>query len=615
MDRRNRIGRAQDQGEFPARAMTAPPPRSNEVRRTALPDDFSGIRFEVGRMAKFVAEARGDAVVIDCARLAASHWAKMVEEMSARAGNPVSAHESKAIALEGIDIWCRAHFFYQNDGANVEVIQTPRRMVKMTKVSKDVLRHFIEPFYRAFEEADSSFQRQSYDPDPIFVGDCIPYSQNVIVHCPSDRRYRVLPAGDLKKSWRHYQVVSYNETQGEEGMEFRHITRFLDKGVLPVYRVKLSNGTAFRCTGEHKVYAFQRRQRYRGGSYFVLETKTVKELIEARAGSKPDRWTYPVAVRIPEGRVRGKHIPKLANEQLWTEGLYVAEGWSETSAKGLLGGSSLGRPRARRATFRAKIGMNNTHAINTLKNNLDVLGQPYGEHVRKDGLVTIRMNASPFTTRLGFSFGRGSSKKRFPAWYTSLPKDKLSILLGAYALGDGYVPTRGQWKESAHLIYNTQSETLARQVAFMHLVLGRPVSFYEQPPWKEKKKIYRLYEYKKGAREKRPDLGSTRIVSIERDGEERCCDITVAENHNFLLEGGILVHNCDEAASIVCAMAAAIDITPVSFRFGGTGDTLHHVWARVYADGEWYDSDVTEPGFQLGDAAPFDHYESYEIPL
>lgn len=154
------------------RALSEPSPVINEVRRTALPDTFEGIRFEIGRMSKYVQEARGDAVVIDCARLAASHWAKMVEEMSARQGNPVSTHNSKAIALEGIDLWCRQHFCYQNDGTNVEVIQTPRRMANMTKIPKDVLKHFIEPFYRAFEQSDPSFYRGSYSPPPLFVGDC-----------------------------------------------------------------------------------------------------------------------------------------------------------------------------------------------------------------------------------------------------------------------------------------------------------------------------------------------------------------------------------------------------------------------------------------------------------
>lgn len=157
---------------FPAKAISAPAPGVNQARRTALPDDFGGIRFEVGRMAKYVQEARGDAVVIDCARLAASQWGKMVEEMSAREGNPVSAHNSKVIALEGIDLWCRAHMAYQNDGTNLEVIQTPGRMGKFTKVPMDILKHFMEPFYKAFEQGDPSFYRHSFTPTPIFVGDC-----------------------------------------------------------------------------------------------------------------------------------------------------------------------------------------------------------------------------------------------------------------------------------------------------------------------------------------------------------------------------------------------------------------------------------------------------------
>ncbi len=589
----------------------------NEVRRTALPDTFDGIRWEVGRMAQYVQEARSDKVVIDCARLAASHWAKMVEEISAREGNPVSAHNSKVIALEGIDIWCRQHFCFQDDGTSVEVIQTPARMSRMTRVGKDILKHFIEPFYRAFEKGDRAFDRRSYEPPALFVGDCIPYSQKVIVHCPSDRRYRQIPVGELKDSWRHYQVVSYNETEGDEKMEFRRISRFVDKGVLPVYRVQLSNGTSFRCTENHEVYVFERKATHHG-SVNRLITVPLRRLIELKRGSHSGRYTFPVAVRIPEGRVRGKHIPELSSAQLWTEGLYVAEGWSEISAKGNWNNSSPGRGRKRRdgkMTFRSKIGMNNPHAINALKTNLAVMEQPYGEHLREDGLVTVRMNTSKFTSRLGHLFGRNSKEKRFPEWYSSLPKDKLSVLLEGYALGDGYVPTHGQWKDWAHLVYNTQSEKLARQVAFMHLVLGRPVSFYRQPAWKDKTVMYRLYEYKGGSKEKLPNLGSARIVSIERDGEERCCDLTVEENHNFLLDGGMLVHNCDEASTMVCSMAAALNIAPVAFRFGGTNGTLHHVWARVFADGEWYDSDVTEPNFKLGDVSPFEHYEEYEIPL
>lgn len=126
----------------------------------------------MGRMVAYVQEARKDPLVIDAARLAAVHFGKFVEEMSAREGKPIIAHNNKTIALEGIDIWCRHHFCYVNDPANVEFMQTPRRMIKQTRVPREVLEHFMEPYYKAMENADASFDRASYSPPPLYIGDC-----------------------------------------------------------------------------------------------------------------------------------------------------------------------------------------------------------------------------------------------------------------------------------------------------------------------------------------------------------------------------------------------------------------------------------------------------------
>lgn len=154
------------------RAMDAPAPEAGEVRRTALPDTFDGIRFEIKRMARYVKEGCRDPIVIDAARLAVSQWAKFVEEMSRREGRPIDVHNNKTIQLEGIDIWCRNHVFYVNDPVNREVIQTPRRMVKQTRVPQEVLVALMDPFYRAMELEDPSFYRGSYTPPQITSGDC-----------------------------------------------------------------------------------------------------------------------------------------------------------------------------------------------------------------------------------------------------------------------------------------------------------------------------------------------------------------------------------------------------------------------------------------------------------
>jgi intein/homing endonuclease len=427
-------------------------------------------------------------------------------------------------------------------------------------------------------------------------GDCVPFSQKVVVRDRSNLKYRVIPIGELERSWDGYDVVSYNETDGK--FEFKPITRFIDKGVLPVYRIKLSNGTEFRCTENHELYVFERRGQK---EEWTLVTMTLRQLMDLRTSKGiHHRLAIPVAKRIPEAGFDGS----VSDDQLWIEGLYAAEGWSEISG-GVLGRGR--RPVQGQTSFRSKIGMNNPEVITELEEKLDAIGQVHGKHVRHDGLATVRISPSEFTRHLAREFGQDSGSKRFPDGYESLSRRQIEVLLSAYIIGDGYVPRTGQWAKYANVVYNTKSETLARQIAFMHLVIGRPISFYRQPAWKTKPVMYRLYEYKGAAEEKAPDLVSTRIVSIEKDEPERCCDITVADNHNFILEGGVLVHNCDEGATFLATLLASVGIVP-RFRFGGYEDpsasdgcNYHHVWVQGLDDsGNWVDMDVTEKKSDLG---------------
>lgn len=73
-----------------------------------------------------------------------------------------------------------------------------------------------------------------------------------------------------------------------------------------------------------------------------------------------------------------------------------------------------------------------------------------------------------------------------------------------------------------------------------------------------------------------------------------------------------------DAAAAILGLAACLDITPLSFVFGGrkeNGEAKYdRVWARVRADGTWYDSDVMTPG-ALGDRPEFPHYKEVEVPL
>jgi hypothetical protein len=161
--RRGQMGRAQAS----ASALNAPSPDTGEVRHTALPDTFDGIRFEIGRMIRYVQDASNDPVVRRHTSEVCAQYRAMVSSMNGPAPNT-----EPALCAEAIDAWCRDHFVYVNDPPNVEVIQTPRRMIKQTKIPKDVIMFFCEPFLEAFEQTGISFSRNEYIPPDVYIGDC-----------------------------------------------------------------------------------------------------------------------------------------------------------------------------------------------------------------------------------------------------------------------------------------------------------------------------------------------------------------------------------------------------------------------------------------------------------
>lgn len=153
-------------------ALNAPPPGSGEIRRTALPDTFDGIRFEIGRMGKYVEAVRNDPWMADFSGRICSSYAGMAGSFAAMQGKDLSQTDQRLVCCEALDLWCRDHFAYVNDPPNIEVIQTPKRMVKQTLVPSEVVKSILEPFYEEFSQADPSFYVEGYMPPPMYFGDC-----------------------------------------------------------------------------------------------------------------------------------------------------------------------------------------------------------------------------------------------------------------------------------------------------------------------------------------------------------------------------------------------------------------------------------------------------------
>jgi hypothetical protein len=129
------------------------------------------IRFDYGRMAQQVQDARKDGVMIDFSRLICAHFGKMVEYWSSREGRPVSAHNNKTLFLEAIDIWCRARFCDQSGRVSMNGASLGRASGTWTSSPKDVLEHAMKPFYGAMALDDPSRYRMGRQPmPPSYVG-------------------------------------------------------------------------------------------------------------------------------------------------------------------------------------------------------------------------------------------------------------------------------------------------------------------------------------------------------------------------------------------------------------------------------------------------------------
>lgn len=148
-------------GQSSTAAIDAPAPTDGEVRHISIPDTFDGIRFQIGRMVKYVQDAANDPLVI--------------------ANVDAICHSGND--LEDIEEWCREHYVYLNDPPNIEFIQTPRRMVKETLVPPEVIRHLMGPLMKRMSQSMGRGSIENYEPPPITMGDCDEGSVLILGHC------------------------------------------------------------------------------------------------------------------------------------------------------------------------------------------------------------------------------------------------------------------------------------------------------------------------------------------------------------------------------------------------------------------------------------------------
>lgn len=116
------------------------PMKAGAVKKYKLPYSFDGIRFTLGRMLKMIQDGRKDPLVISIARKIA---------VLSTAGRSLKGAERDLYQLRGIHAWCRANFEYVRDPVNVELIQTPNRMLRELKIPPQLHKAIWGPIGKA----------------------------------------------------------------------------------------------------------------------------------------------------------------------------------------------------------------------------------------------------------------------------------------------------------------------------------------------------------------------------------------------------------------------------------------------------------------------------------
>lgn len=420
-------------------------------------------------------------------------------------------------------------------------------------------------------------------------GDCIPLDQKIVVKDKATNRYAVVEIGSLKKSFGNYEALSYNFE--ESRWEFKPITRWIDKGRKKVFSVRMANGTSFRCTADHKLFRYNQGRGYK-----------IRNGLPCRAGTVP----FDVKPLSEINKVSGvrpslamvRRIPSLdssidrSEDYLWCYGRYIADGWvgGRHSERIQIGGDGLKRE--------------------ALCERLDRLKAPYSKSKREVSSA-VSLLKSGFRSEFSQDIrGKYAWGKDLPEDFLSLSANQIDAFIDGYGnYGDDFVPKHGVWKDRVERIHNTCSFELAKKLMFLHWLKGDVASLWTQEKHggAGKHVIYRVLVWKRADRkqdrykERMPGISNGAIKEVVELAEAEVCDITVEGTHNFVLENGVIAHNCDDFTILLSAAAEILGapsrIVTVSTR---ADKEPNHVFPEAYVSGTWHTMDATVPGSTFG---------------
>ena len=319
-----------------------------------------------------------------------------------------------------------------------------------------------------------------------------------------------------------------------DGREWVTVTKWWDKGELPVHSFNLNNRSVLRCTGEHKVFRV---------------TRASGEHVEVLA----DDLRVDDLLLQPREFAAGQET--LSEAHATIIGAFLAEGWWDESKgvfclAGVVDGKGL------------------REKVLSLLPSLSIDPEDVYQHPR---YIAFRRDHSWLVQGLGV----GAANKALP--HLNFDRDTVANIVHAMEMGDGGWSTSGK-----NMVYSTTSKTLALQYRVMKRMLGFSASMKcmsaEEHGGAGTLPLWRVTV--RDGHQKRP---WAKIRQILREVEVRhVYDIETTSSRIYLPESDVIVHNCDDYSSLGCSALMSVGI-PCRLKVIRTTDS--QTWNHIYIQG------------------------------
>ncbi len=347
--------------------------------------------------------------------------------------------------------------------------------------------------------------------------------------------------------------------------------------------------------------------------------------LKSRGAKAIPRWTLQ-ELRVSELKsgmrlLKPESIPYGSHEEdpetAYVNGLYLADGWINHKYE---------RQDGTEKVFDFAIAGKDGFPKEAQKMKVQAICADRGIPTRWDERY-IAVKDSEWATRLS-SFG---SK----AWTKAADRIDLSEA-SAKALLKGIMADSGQASQSSTLVYSSTSYKLALQLRLLFKMQGISTScrYLENHGGLGTHPIWRVSPYQNNEGRYGMPIGQAspyglHIKSIEREVEEtECYDLTTDDHYVYLPDSDIVVHNCDDSVTLLCALFESINL-PWRLVLSGkhvSGQKVRYIegqavpsqvgWSHIYCmvgtppfnPNRWWFCETTIPGVPLGwDVIAGDH--------